>query len=259
MSPNTAVSLCGLRCWNRPLQALALALFTLIKAQTHQRSGTASNLTSVSMWTLGFWTGNFPVSLQDVPVCFILCLHPERQKSTPARRTKRRNAQKKVLFLLSSSTWDGTSATSTGLDLFHKSREQLKLTSCPFLDSCCCLPSSYSSRLSISGRGDFRHASQACGVWLNSFQSRLGEKWKPFTLFFFFTPRGLQCCSELLFIEKITSSSNKTPTSAAALLITLASAWLAIASSVSLRSSSGDLKDSLQQSLPGCDETSWDR
>lgn len=44
------------------------------------RSGTASNLTSVSMWTLGFLTGNFPVSLQDVPVGFILlCLHPERK------------------------------------------------------------------------------------------------------------------------------------------------------------------------------------
>lgn len=60
------------------------------------RSGNASNLTSVSMWTLGFLTGNFPVSLQDVPMGFILlCLHPERQKSTPTRTTKRRNAQKK--------------------------------------------------------------------------------------------------------------------------------------------------------------------
>lgn len=69
--------------------------------------------------------------------------------------------------------------------------------------------------------------------------------------FFFFTPRGLQCCYVFLFIEKIPSSSNKTPTSAAVLLITLASAWLAIASGVSLLSSSGDLKASLQQLLPG--------
>lgn len=64
VSPNTAVSLCGRQCWNRPPQALASACFSLIKAQTRRaQAPPATSPTLLSVWTLAFSTGKFPAPL----------------------------------------------------------------------------------------------------------------------------------------------------------------------------------------------------
>lgn len=63
-SPNTAVCLCGCRCWNRPLEALTLALFTLAEAFKHTTHRQCQQL-YLCLHVDGVL---FPVSLQDVVV-----------------------------------------------------------------------------------------------------------------------------------------------------------------------------------------------
>lgn len=90
-SPNTAVCLCGCRCWNRPLEALTLALFTLAEAFKHTTHRQCQQL-YLCLHVDGVL---FPVSLQDEVVGSTslprsICIHSTHGSAEIWERGKQR-------------------------------------------------------------------------------------------------------------------------------------------------------------------------